>query len=175
MACRVGCSRSLAVARICSAVTDQRHQDAMRSPAKADKTRSAARELYIPMGTMTERLERTRVVAATIEGWLTDAEGELLFRLADASPPGMCTVEIGSWKGKSTVWLASGLHPSDGMQVFAIDPHEKSLEDPNAATLDELNINLVRSGVSQAVVPIVAASHDAAQAFERKPGLVFVD
>lgn len=124
---------------------------------------------------MTERLERTRAMAAMIEGWLTDAEGELLFRLAAAFPPSTCVVEIGSWKGKSTVWLASGLHPSNGTQVFAIDPHEKSLEDPNAITLDDLNINLARSGLAHAVVPIVAASHDVAVTFQRRPGLVFVD
>ena len=83
-------------------------------------------------------MEQARATAATIEGWLTDAEGEFLFRLAAACPPGLPVVEIGSWKGKSTVWLASGVRSSAGTLVFAIDPHEQSLEDPSATTLDEL-------------------------------------
>jgi predicted O-methyltransferase YrrM len=120
-------------------------------------------------------LEQARATAAAIEGWLTDAEGEFLFRLAGACPPGLPVVEIGSWKGKSTVWLASGVRPSAGTLVFAIDPHEQSLEDPGATTLDELRENLARSGVARAVVPIVDESHNAARTFEQTPGVVFVD
>ena len=127
------------------------------------------------MSATTDPRERARAVAATIEGWLTDGEGELLFRLVAACPPGLSIVEIGSWKGKSTVWLASGLRPSAGTQVFAIDPHERSLEDSNAVTLDDLKRNLQRSGVMDAVVPIVATSHDAASTFDKLPGVIFID
>jgi predicted O-methyltransferase YrrM len=119
--------------------------------------------------------EQARATAATIEGWLTDAEGELLFRLAAGCPPKLPVVEIGSWKGKSTVWLASGVRPSAGTVVFAIDPHEQSLEDPGATTLEELMTNLARSGVAHVVVPIVAASHDVATTFAQTAGVVFVD
>lgn len=119
--------------------------------------------------------EQTRETAAAIEGWLTDAEGELLFRLAAACPPGQAVVEIGSWKGKSTVWLASGVRPSAGTLVFAIDPHEQSLEDPRATTLDDLKQNLSQSGVTHLVVPIVATAHDAASTFDKRPGVIFID
>ena len=124
---------------------------------------------------MSDRLELARQTAATIDGWLTDREGELLFRLADLCPPGAAIVEIGSWKGKSTVWLASGVRDPGTTMVFAIDPHEQSLEDRNARTLEDLKANLTRAEVSGRVVPIVATSHAAAAAFEQKPGLVFVD
>src|SRR5437762_5663750 len=123
----------------------------------------------------TNRLEAARATAATIDGWLTDQEGELLFRLADGCPPGAAIVEIGSWKGKSTVWLASGVRDPGPTMVFAIDPHEDSLENPDARTLEELRANLARAEVSARVVPIVATSHAAAAVFEQKPGLVFVD
>jgi predicted O-methyltransferase YrrM len=123
----------------------------------------------------TDELEQARAAAAAIDGWLTDAEGELLFRLAAACPAGLPVVEIGSWKGKSTVWLASGVRPSAGTLVFAIDPHEQSLEDPGATTLDDLKENLARSGVAHVVVPIVNDSHNAAPAFDQMPGVVFVD
>src|SRR4026209_608856 len=104
--------------------------------------------LYITMTAATAPLEQARATAAAIEGWLTDAEGELLFRLAAACPPDLAVVEIGSWKGKATVWLASGVRSSTGTLVFAIDPHEQSLEDPGATTLDDLKQNLSRSGVA---------------------------
>jgi predicted O-methyltransferase YrrM len=121
------------------------------------------------------RLERARETAATIEGWLSDREGELLFQLAARCPPGMPIVEIGSWKGKSTVWLAAGIQDPAVTQLFAIDPHQRSLEDPTARTLDDLKANLARAGVADAVVPIESTSHAAASAFVEKPGLVFVD
>jgi predicted O-methyltransferase YrrM len=124
---------------------------------------------------VTERLERARTMAATIQGWLTDREGELLFRLAAACPPGLPIVEIGSWKGKSTVWLASGIADPSATQVFAIDPHQQSFEDPDARTLDDFKANLARAGISDAVVPIVSSSHDVAATFGQQPGVVFVD
>jgi predicted O-methyltransferase YrrM len=127
------------------------------------------------MPLLTDRLELARATAATIDGWLTDREGELLFRLADGCPPGAAIVEIGSWKGKSTVWLASGVRDPGPTMVFAIDPHEQSLEDPGARTLEDLKANLARADVGGRVVPIVATSHAAAAVFEPKPGLVFVD
>jgi MMP 1-O-methyltransferase len=121
-----------------------------------------------------DRLELARATARTIDGWLTDNEGELLFRLAAGCPPGFSIVEIGSWKGKSTIWLACGA-ADPANQVFAIDPHEQSLEDPAAKTLEELMANISRAGLEGAVVPVVATSHEAAAAFHHKPGVVFVD
>lgn len=123
----------------------------------------------------TDPRDQARAASASIEGWLTDAEGELLFRLAAACQPGLPVVEIGSWKGKSTVWLAAGARPSAGTLVYAIDPHQQSLEDPDATTLDDLKENLSRSGFAHAVVPIVADSHHAAPAFNQIAGVLFID
>ena len=116
-----------------------------------------------------------RDASSAIEGWLTDAEGSLLFALAAACPPDLAIVEIGSWKGKSTVWIARGAGASTSARVFAIDPHKASLEDPTANTLAELRANLARAGVADRVEPVIAASHDAAAGFARTPGFVFVD
>jgi predicted O-methyltransferase YrrM len=122
-----------------------------------------------------DQLALARSAAASIEGWLTDGEGTLLFSLAAACPADLAIVEIGSWKGKSTVWIARGSGMSTPPRVFAIDPHQESLEDPSANTLADLRANLERAGVAQAVQPIVALSHDAAGTFRRTPGFVFVD
>lgn len=60
-----------------------------------------------------------------IDGFLSSAEGTLLFRLANQLPPDAVVVEIGSWKGKSTWCLARGLRSG---QVHAIDPFDASGE-----------------------------------------------
>lgn len=54
-----------------------------------------------------------------LEGWLTDQEALGLLRMSSAVGRNATIVEIGSWLGKSTFCLASGL--KSGM-VYAIDP-----------------------------------------------------
>jgi predicted O-methyltransferase YrrM len=61
----------------------------------------------------------------TIGGFLSSAEGTLLFRLANRLPAGAVVVEIGSWKGKSTWCLARGLRSG---RLHAIDPFDASGE-----------------------------------------------
>jgi hypothetical protein len=55
------------------------------------------------------------------EGMISLDEAELLFRLAVEADGAGCIVEVGSFRGRSTVALARGASSS---RVFAIDPHE---------------------------------------------------
>jgi predicted O-methyltransferase YrrM len=73
---------------------------------------------------MDSRIEETRRAAKDVPGWLTDAEGELLFNLAKSCSGKGVIVEIGSWKGKSTIWMARGSQAGHGVKIYAIDPHE---------------------------------------------------
>lgn len=59
--------------------------------------------------------------AATVPGWLTEAQGAQLARAAAACPATGRIVEIGSFRGRSTIVLASSA-PA-GAEVIAIDPH----------------------------------------------------
>ena len=52
-------------------------------------------------------IERLKEVSKGIPGWLADNEGIFLYNAAKSCTKGEI-VEIGSWKGKSTVWLAEG-------------------------------------------------------------------
>ena len=61
----------------------------------------------------------------SIDGFLTSAEGALLFRLANRLPASAVVVEIGSWKGKSTWCMALGLRSG---RLHAIDPFDASGE-----------------------------------------------
>jgi Methyltransferase domain len=71
------------------------------------------------------RARRTpkHVRAATqVDGMVSAEETDLLFRLAQADGPG-CIVEVGSFRGRSTVALALGAGSSP---IYAIEPHEPS-------------------------------------------------
>lgn len=114
------------------------------------------------------------MAAASVDGWLSDAQGAALFdRAARCSGRG-AIVEIGSWKGRSTVWLAYGARVA-GQRVFAVDPHVNSREDPSARTLEDFTDNLQRAGVADAVTPLVMTSRDAADVVDGGVELLFID
>lgn len=62
--------------------------------------------------------------AQQLAGWLHPDQAALVCHLAQICPPGPI-VEIGSFKGKSTVYLAHGMKPSNSLT--AIDPHLSTL------------------------------------------------
>lgn len=103
--------------------------------------------------------------STTIEGWLTDAEGELLYSLAKRCCGAGVIVEIGSWKGKSTVCLARGSNAGSKTPVFAVDP--------NIPT--EFQQNIVQAGVEHLVVPIIKTSEEASSNFIQPVELLFID
>jgi predicted O-methyltransferase YrrM len=58
-----------------------------------------------------------------IEGWLKPDAAELLFAAAASINSG-CIVEVGSYRGRSTVALCAGSMAGSQVPVYAIDPHE---------------------------------------------------
>jgi predicted O-methyltransferase YrrM len=118
-------------------------------------------------------IEDVSRIAATVEGWLSDAQGRALYAAAAAARSG-AIVEIGSWKGRSTVWLACGAQRS-GRRVHAVDPHAGSLEDPRATTLASFRTSLERAGVSGQVHEMVMTSAEAARRLRGPVELLFVD
>ena len=112
--------------------------------------------------------------AATIEGWLSEAQGRALYDAAASTTGRGAIVEIGSWKGRSTVWLAAGARRA-GRRVHAIDPHRGSREDPDANTFAEFIANIRRAGVDDVVEPLVMTSAEAAQRIEEGVELLFID
>jgi predicted O-methyltransferase YrrM len=115
-----------------------------------------------------------RPLAASIEGWLSDAQGCALFRAAAATTGKGLIVEIGSWKGRSTAWLASGARQA-GARVYAIDPHTGSREDPEAATFEAFRANLAQAGLADVVEPLVTTSVEAARRLQGPIELLFID
>lgn len=95
---------------------------------------------------------------ADVEGWLTDDQVARLHRAASAAPPGGRIVEIGSFRGRSTIVLASAA--PEGCEVIAIDPHAGNDRGPQefagyqaeAATDNQVfEANLTAAGVRERV------------------------
>jgi predicted O-methyltransferase YrrM len=60
-------------------------------------------------------------LADPVEGWLSHDQAQRLWDAARRVPPGGVVVEIGSFRGRSAIVLASAL--ADGARLIAIDPH----------------------------------------------------
>ena len=112
---------------------------------------------------------------SSIDGWLSSTESRFLFEAAKHTKG--IIVEIGSWKGKSTVALAAGVGKNG--KVFAIDPHEGIIDAKNGkkkpSTYKEFLTNIKRAGMSDAVIPIKETSEDAGKRWKESIGLLFID
>lgn len=67
---------------------------------------------------------RKRLGAATVEGWLSKEEAAALKQLARNVRVHGCIVEIGTYRGRSSIAMAEVIDPNSGVRVFAIDPHD---------------------------------------------------
>jgi len=128
--------------------------------------------------------EKASIVSAyrasqQVEGFLSRHEGVLLWHLATSRVGHGLIVEVGSWKGKSTIWLASGSKLAGNEKVAAIDPHTGSQEHKEryglVFTYDEFISNMKKFGVSDWVVPIRETSRAAAENWAGDIRLVFID
>jgi predicted O-methyltransferase YrrM len=118
--------------------------------------------------TTTEFVTRVKPLIADIPGWLTDEEGEALYELARACRGDGVIVEIGSWKGKSTVCLGLGSQAGSSVPVYAIDPHADY-------RFGDFKDNVERAGIAELVRPIASLSQPAADGFDEPIELLFVD
>jgi MMP 1-O-methyltransferase len=118
--------------------------------------------------------------AQRIQGWLTAGEGEFLFSLAKRCSGSGVIVEIGSWKGRSTVYLGAGSKEGSGVPVYAVDHHTGSSEHRETTnggiwTFDEFMENMRNAGLDGTVIPVVRESEDAARGWDKPVELLFID
>lgn len=111
-----------------------------------------------------------------IEGLLSDDEARLLYKLAREVKKGVI-VEIGSYKGKSTVCLAQGSKDGKGQTVYAIDPHlgDLSLKKNSAPSKEDFKKNVVGNGLQRFVKPLYFTSKEAFPKIKQPIGLLFID
>lgn len=133
-----------------------------------------------------KQLEQVRIgsikeMVKDIEGWITKREEEFLYRMARQASGKGVIVEIGSYRGKSTIYLAWGAKDGSRAKVYAVDPHTGSpgikelLGVSEIWTFDEFLKNIEVAGVSDIVVPIVKTSQEAAESWDEPVELIFID
>jgi len=121
-----------------------------------------------------------RQIIRTVDGWLSESEAKYLYSLASYGPGKGAIVEIGSWKGKSTIALAAGCLAAGREKVFAIDHHkggpdQKELGYRDIDTEAEFRQNIKLAGVEERVVPLVMKSDAAVQHWEGPIRFLWID
>ncbi len=106
-------------------------------------------------------------------------EGKLLSKLAEKCVGRGAIVEIGSWKGFSTIYLAWGSKSGYATKIYAIDTFAgdiNNLVSGEGSTYIEFTANLKNAGVKDIVQPMVMASEQAAREWDSTPiELLWVD
>lgn len=117
--------------------------------------------------------------AQGIQGALNEREARLLFALAYSGPGQGSIVEIGSFQGLSTVYLAWAARQAGREKVVAIDPHTAPApsdpQAPSGGTEGLFRANLQRAGVADWVEVRVALSEEAAREWQEPVRLLWID
>lgn len=126
----------------------------------------------------------------SVKGFLAADEGAALYSYAQKHAALGPALEVGSYCGKSTVYLGSACK-AKGNQLYAIDHHRGSEEhqlgeeyhdselfDESAQLMDtfrEFRNTMRRADLEEHVIPIVATSANAARFWSTPLSLVFID
>lgn len=126
----------------------------------------------------------------SVKGFLDKDEGMRLFSLAAAVAARAPCLEIGSYCGKSTLYLGGGCRTGNGI-LFSIDHHGGSEEqqpgepyfDPETYDAATGGMNtfplfqktLAMGGLEDTVIPLVTRSSVAARMWATPLGLVYID
>lgn len=125
---------------------------------------------------------------ADLDGLISTEVGELLHSIAATIPASHAIVELGSYRGKSTAYLARGSRIGNNAPVFAVDAwseevsswRNRVLEHLPSATYVEFLAQLNRAGVKQQVTPIRSMTTLAAEMWadgfaDAEVGLLYID
>ena len=111
---------------------------------------------------MSKKWDKELNLIAQIEGWLSDEVAELLMSFAARVSKGVI-VEVGSWKGKSTVGMALA---NPNCKIYAVDPFTGSQEHEHLAaskvdTYSEFVENIQKYQVKEQITPLRMTSREA--------------
>lgn len=119
-----------------------------------------------------KRLEELANRFDTIEGWTPALAGYALYCAAKYPEVQGEVVEIGSWKGRSTCWIAEG-SPMYAVDVF--DGGEMLKGQANGSTFGQFIDNISHQGLVHKVTPIIGDSVEVAKTWELPIRMMFID
>ncbi len=117
----------------------------------------------------------------TLEGLITPEIGRVLYGLAREVPDGQMIVEIGSYKGKSTCYLAAGARDGWGSLIYAVDTwemrdHREWCRWCAPATLVQFHQQVIPTGLGEQIVAHQGFSTEVAEQWAGPGiGLLFID
>ncbi|WP_238473649.1 class I SAM-dependent methyltransferase [Nocardioides cavernaquae] len=128
--------------------------------------------------------------ARAAKGFMPDDEGLLLFRRALQQLPTGPALEVGTYCGKSAIYLGAAAREVDGT-VFTVDHHRGSEEnqagwehhdtsvvDPEFGLMDTLPTfrkNIARAGLEDQVIAVIGKSLPVARHWQTPLSLLFID
>ena len=125
-------------------------------------------------------IQEIQKITDRVDGWLGKWEGPYLYSLAKIGSTKGAIIEIGSWKGKSTIWLAKGSKAVNGEKVYAIDPHiggpdYEKLGYKDIHTEGEFKENIRIAGVESIVILLVETSMEVVRRWDLPIGFLWID
>ena len=117
-----------------------------------------------------------------VDGWMSPDQARRLYNAAAGTHQGDMIVEIGSFRGRSTIVLASAA--PEGVQIVAIDPHAGNdrgpqeidgFEEAAATDHDVFNANLAAAGVAGRVRHLRSFSDTAHDQVVGELAVLYVD
>lgn len=125
--------------------------------------------------TMSSVYENVHLIAQKIDGWLDNEESRLLFNRVSTVDKSGCFVEIGSWCGKSLVYILNALiNVNCDNKVFSIDPYLTSKGESNHM-YEVLKKNLTELGLWDRVCQIKEKSQIVGESWDVPISLIFID
>jgi len=135
-------------------------------------------------------LQLNKTQAAAIKGFLDEEEADYLYELALAAGKYGPCLEIGSYCGKSAVYIGSACR-KNGSVLFSVDHHSGSEEqqpgeayfdqdllDTDTGRIDTLKFfrkTIADFNLENAVIPIIGCSELVGRAWQTPLSLVFID
>ena len=119
---------------------------------------------------------------ADVEGWMSDDQAQRLYDRAAELGAGATIVEIGSFRGRSMIVLASAA--AEGVAITAIDPHLGSDRGPQEIEADHergdddysiFHANLASAGVDERVAHVRKLSDEALGDVDGEIDLLYID
>lgn len=119
-------------------------------------------------------------LVAPVDGWLSRGEAQLLYDMAARCPVGGHIIEVGSYRGRSTLALAQAARERRAT-VWAIDPHSEQVEPVKGRTQFGVNDHIAfmetitQHGYWDTVRVVNLPSVQAARAWAGRVDMVFID